>query len=251
MSATNPSRAAVRDELIDRASSSTSGPGRTQPEVLVANGRDGPAVDSTRSVATGRRNRVIVSVETEDWFFRYWTVPDMPSAVRAAGAFARDPGAVDQSDRDAIEAYIRNPDSRSALRILPATSDESALIAATHPAMPSGPRALPMSVEFRPLDLFDKFGFDDGETLDFHVQALRAEGWCLGPDELLRAVVEAKVLPLLHPRPTLDRILSSHNNVRGLLAGHERELDDEDYDFVPAATVAWPASITVSTHEIL
>jgi hypothetical protein len=252
MSARHPSTAAARDVLADPERSSNGPAGRTQPEVRLDASRDASGATSARSRAKGGQDAVVVSVETDEWFTRYWTVPDMPNAVRAAGAFARDPDAVDQSDIDAIEAYLQHHGSRVSLRILAASGQEFALITAAHTNPPSTePRDLPNRVELRPLDLFSKFGFDDGEVLDGHVQMLRIEGWCMGADELLRAVVEAKVLPLLDPRPTLDRILSLHNNVRGLLLGYEEELEEEDYGFVPPATAGWPASITVSTAEIL
>jgi hypothetical protein len=240
--------------LTDRGRSSKWLAGRTPLEIVFNARRDVWTVTSTRSRAKGSRSRLVVSVETEQWFSQCWTVPDIPTAIRAAGAFARDPDAdvLDQSDLDAIEAYELNPNSRAFLSIYAASEHELAFVAAMYPRNPdSEPRDLPSAVELRPLDLFDKFGFDEGGVLDAHVQELRAEGWCLGTDELLRAVVEAKVLPLLDPRPQLDCILSLHNNVRGLLEGHEEEFGDQDFDIPVDATAAWPASVTIGTAEIL
>ena len=254
MSPRDLSRAEARAILTDSEKWSSWLAGRTPAEIVFDVKRNVWTLVSTTPRAKFNQDDLVVTVETEHWFAKDWKVADVHTAIRAAGAFARDPDAnvLGLSDLDAIEAYEQNPDSRALVSILWVPAHARAFVASTYPRRPDGrPRDLPETVDFRPVDLFDKFGFDEGEALDAHVQTLRAEGWCLGADELLRAVVEARVLPLLDPRPTLENILSLHNNVRGLLEGHEKDLEEEDHYLVPSATTAWPTSITVSTAKIL
>jgi hypothetical protein len=173
----------------------------------------------------------------------------------ALGAFSRkEPRVGEHSDLGAIESYVRDHWPRALLSIVWGGEYLTSLWsnAMARHGTPSQPRPL-RSARLNPLDLFDKYGFEEGEILNEHLQALRAEGWYIGADELLWAVIQDKVLPLLNPRPVLVRVVSSHNNVQAFLEGHEAEIDDDDDDFdvLRGLTPSWPATIKVGGMDVL
>jgi hypothetical protein len=210
----------------------------------------------TVSVATDEGSSVSslsVRVMTDGPTFQCWQVPDVPAAVDALGAFARNGQWKPQdSGLDAIEAYVIDQWPRALLSVTWSGELLASLwanAAARHSAARE-PRAL-RSACLHPLDLFDKFGFDEGDALDEHLQALRAEGWSIGADELLWAVIQEEVLPRLDPRPLLVGVGSAHNNVRALLEGHDLDVDEEDLDVVRALTLSWPTTVDVDAANIM
>jgi hypothetical protein len=199
-----------------------------------------------------------VRVMTDGPTFQSWPAPDVPTALGALGAFVRKgPGVGEHSDLGAIETYVRDHWPRTLLSLVWGGEYLTSLWASAmkRHSMAGQPRPL-HSVRLHPLDLFDKYGFDEGEILNEHLQALRAEGWYIGPDELLWAVIQDKVLPLLDPRPELVRVVSSHNNVQAFLEGYDSEIDDyydddRDLDFLRGLTPSWPATIKVGGMDVL
>lgn len=210
----------------------------------------------TVSVATDEASSVAslsVRVMTDGPTFQAWQVLDVPMAVAALGAFARSgPREPEDSDLAAIEAYVVDHWPRAFLCVSWGGELLASLWAkatARH-SMARERRSL-RSACLHPLDLFDKFGFDEGDALDEHLQALRAEGWSIGADELLWAVVQDEVLPRLDPRPVLVGVGSAHNSVRAFLPGHEVDVDEEDLDVLRALTLSWPTTIEVDAATIM
>ncbi len=174
-------------------------------------------------------------------------------ALGALGAFARNgPRVGENSDLDAIETYVRDQWPRALLSVSWSGEFLTSLWASamTRPTIVGQSRILRIA-RLHPLDLFEKYGFDEGDVLDEHFQALRAEGWYIGADELLWAGVQEKLLPRLDPRPVLVGFGSSHNNVRADLKDYEADIDEEDFDVVRALTSSWPAMIKVGATDIL
>jgi hypothetical protein len=207
-------------------------------------------VDSSRTRSTAG---LFVVIATDDPFFRTWPARDVPTALRGLGAFARAglAGSV-VTDLAAIESVVRDRSSYTSMTIRWGRLETDRWLAA--PFRNEAQGALPTPddvVMLRPLDLFDKFGFDEGDALADHLGALRGEGWHIGADTLLRAVVEAGILPLLNPRPELAWIASSHNNVRAILAGFGEEIEGDDNARLAAATATWPEVVDVSSAEIM
>jgi hypothetical protein len=182
-----------------------------------------------------------------------WVAPDAPTAIRAVADYARggqaDP--VNRPDVDSIADFMRDHYLREFLSLMWVTEDQLPQPQTSRLAKKPDTRIAAVSkVAFRPADLFDKHGFDDGDMVMEQMEVLRAEGCRVGSVELLCAVVAARVLPRLDPSPSLLRVNTTHNPVRALLAG-EDDIDNGGRAGRAAAKAAWPRTVQVGTHEIL
>ena len=158
---------------------------------------------------------------------------------------------LNRPDVDAIADFMRDHFLREHLSLMWVTEDQVPKPQTSHLTKKLNTQSAAMTeVTFRPADLFDKHGFDDGDLVVEQMEVLRAEGCRVGSEELLCAVLAARVFPLLDPSPRLVRVGTTHNAARALLPG-DADIDDGSRAARAAAKAAWPRTVQVETDEIL